>query len=90
MSRSLWRCRNRECPEPHGAVLGRVTREGGLVLQFEVAKFVAYLDTKRVSVTCHVCGVPREFRGRALYSSVPDSPNAQKRQAEANRTNRRG
>src|SRR5215207_10356406 len=66
MSRSSWRCRNRECPVPHGAVLGWVTADGGLALQFEAATFVAHLDTNRVSVTCHACGDVREFRSSSL------------------------
>jgi hypothetical protein len=70
MSRSLWRCRNRECPVPHGAVLGRVTREGGLVLAAEVVAFKAYLDSKRIVVRCPHCGVAKEVRGAAVFSSV--------------------
>lgn len=67
MSRSLWRCRNPGCPVKHGAVLGRVTAEGGLVLHQSVS-FVAFLDTGRVTVTCPVCGHVRDFRGRSVRS----------------------
>ncbi len=66
MSRSLWRCRNPACPDPHGAVLGRVTADGGLVLDRAVEDFRAYLDTRRVVVVCPQCGVERGFRGNAL------------------------
>ncbi len=63
MSRSLWRCRNPYCPVPHGAVLGRVTAGGGLVLDTAVRSFAAYLDTGRTEVVCPACGMTREFRG---------------------------
>jgi hypothetical protein len=66
MSRSWWRCRNSDCPTPHGAVLGRVTADGGLILDPAVRTFAAYLDTRRVEITCPECGAKREFRGRAL------------------------
>ena len=68
MSRSLWRCRNPACRIPHGAVLGRLTAEGGLVLDPAVADFRAYLDTRRAVVACPCCGAERTFRGVALYS----------------------
>ena len=63
MSRSHWRCRNRVCPVPHGAVLGRLTSDGGLVLDPEVTAFRCYLDTRRAVVDCPGCGATREFRG---------------------------
>lgn len=66
MSRSWWRCRNRDCSVPHGAVLGRVTGEGGLVLDPEVRAFAAYLDTGRIEVLCPACGRTREFRGTSV------------------------
>ena len=66
MSRSLWRCRNATCPVPHGAVLGRATADGGLVLAPAVQAFAAYFDTGRVEVSCPACGVKRDFHGRAL------------------------
>jgi hypothetical protein len=69
MSRSLWRCRNRECPAPHGAVLGRVTANGGLVLDASVANFNVYLDSRRAVIYCTHCGQHREFRGTALFSA---------------------
>lgn len=69
MSRSLWRCRNWECSVPHGAVLGRVTAEGGLVLDPAVREFRCFLDTRRVMVTCPSCRLEREFRGVTLVGS---------------------
>jgi phage terminase large subunit GpA-like protein len=66
MSCSLWRCRNRECSVPHGAPLGRLTSDGGLVLEPAVTIFRAYLDTRRALVACPSCGVEREFRGSAV------------------------
>ncbi len=68
MSRSLWRCRNRTCPVPRGAVLGRLTADGGLVLDPAVVSFRCYLDSQRVAVSCPKCGTFREFRGRAVLS----------------------
>ena len=68
VSRSLWRCRNRACPVPHGAVLGRLTADGGLVLDPGVAGFRAYFDTRRAVVVCPACGATREFRGGAVFS----------------------
>lgn len=69
MSRSVWRCRNRACPVPHGAVLGRLTADAGLVLDPTVTSFRAYLDTRRAMVACPRCGAGREFRGRAVVSA---------------------
>jgi len=66
VSRSLWRCRNPNCSEPHGAVLGRVTAQGGLVLDPAVRVFAVYLDTRRAQITCPACGTPREFRGSCV------------------------
>ncbi len=66
MSRSLWRCRNPGCCEPHGAVLGRLTADGGLVLDPGVMKFRIYLDTRRAVITCPGCGTVREFRDGAI------------------------
>jgi hypothetical protein len=63
VSRSLWRCRNRRCPVPHGAVLGRVTAEGGLVLDPWVKQFLVVLATRRITVWCPACGHPRDFHG---------------------------
>jgi hypothetical protein len=71
MSRSLWRCRNRGCPVPHGAVLGQVTDNGGLVLDQSVVTFGAYFDSRRVAVVCPSCGQTREFRGAAVFSATP-------------------
>lgn len=68
MSRSLWRCRNPLCPVPHGAVLGRVTKEGGLVLASPSVRFQVLLDSRRVVVQCPDCSQSREFRGVAVFS----------------------
>ena len=59
MSRRLWRCRNPEC----GAVLGRLTSDGGLVLKTDVPVMRAYFDTRRLVAHCPACGEAREFRG---------------------------
>jgi hypothetical protein len=69
MSRALCRCRNRDCPVPHGAVLGRVTEEGGLMLGPKVTNFRCYFDTRRVIVVCPACAAEREFRGLMLTSA---------------------
>ncbi len=66
MSRRLWRCRNVDCPCPHGTTLGRLTADGGLVLDPAVTGFRAYLDTGRVIVVCPACGTERDFRGSAV------------------------
>ncbi len=68
MSRHLWRCRNLACPDPHGAVLGRLTGDGSLVLDPAVSSFRCYLDTRRVVVACPACGIPRQFQGAAVFS----------------------
>ncbi|MDP9469116.1 MAG: hypothetical protein M3Q71_00395 [Chloroflexota bacterium] len=73
MSRSLWRCRNLNCPTPHGAVLGRLTADGGLVLDPAVVSFRAYFDTRRVVVACPACGTSREFRGLGVFSGRAES-----------------
>jgi hypothetical protein len=62
----MWRCRNPGCSAPHGAVLGRVTADGGLVLDSAVVGFRCYLDTRRAVVMCPSCGVEREFRGASV------------------------
>jgi len=68
VSRVWWRCRNPGCTTPHGAILGRVTTDGGLVLAPAVVTFAAYLDSRRVVVACPACGITREFRGSAVVS----------------------
>lgn len=73
MSRSLWRCRNRDCPVSHGAALGRLTSDGGLVLAPEVVQFAVHLDTGRATVCCPHCGSVRDFRGGSIFSH----PNGQ-------------
>ncbi len=67
MSQRFLRCRNRACPVPHGAVLGRLTEDEGLVLDSHVHTFRARLGSGRVVVDCPACGTEREFRGTALY-----------------------
>jgi hypothetical protein len=78
MSRSLWRCRNPQCAVPHGAVLGRVTADGGLALDPCIRVLGCFLDSQKALVTCPVCGVVREFRGSAVWmqisASVRDPP----------------
>ncbi|MDP9471642.1 MAG: hypothetical protein M3Q71_13415 [Chloroflexota bacterium] len=68
MSRRFFRCRNSDCPAPHGAVLGRLTGEGGLVLDPAVDGFRCFLDTRRAVISCPWCGLEREFRGAAIFS----------------------
>ena len=63
MSRSLWRCRNPECATRGGAVLGRVTADGGLVLDPAVRSFAVYLDSRKATIACPACTSTREFRG---------------------------
>jgi hypothetical protein len=67
MSRRLWRCQNPACLVPHGTVLGRLTAEGGLVLDPAVTSFRCFLDTRRVAVTCPGCGMERVFHGNAVF-----------------------
>jgi len=69
VSRSLWRCRNPACPAPHGAVLGRVTADGGLALAPAVTSVRAYFDSRRAVVACPVCGAPRDFHGTAVFTA---------------------
>ncbi len=68
MSRRFFRCRHLDCSVSHGAVLGRLTSDGGLVLDPAVTCFRAYLDTGRAVVVCPACGTVREFRGGAVCS----------------------
>jgi hypothetical protein len=56
----------------HGTVLGRMTVDGGLVLDPAVESYTIYMDTRRAMITRPRCGQAREFRGQALFSS-PDS-----------------
>jgi hypothetical protein len=51
---------------PYGAVLGKITSNGGLVLEPAVRVFRCFLDTRRVVVACPWCGAEREFRGKAV------------------------
>ena len=69
MSRRLWRCRNPSCPVPHGAVLGRVTAEGGLVLDARVRVFQIYIDTRRAMIRCPACATVREMHVTAVYAA---------------------
>ena len=71
VSRSLWRCRNPACPEPHGATLGRLTADGmGLALDPTVARFAVFLDTGRAEVRCPACGAARDFRGAVVRAGA--------------------
>lgn len=68
MSARWLRCRNPACSVPHGAVLGRLTREGdGLVLNRTVHQMSVYLDAGKVDINCPVCGTVRTFRGAAVF-----------------------
>lgn len=69
MSRSLWRCRNPQCPVPHGAVLGRVTSDRGLVLDGSVETYNIYMDTQHATILCPQCTHLRVFRGTAVFSA---------------------
>ncbi len=71
MSRRVWRCRNQHCPVPHGALLGRLTADSGLVLDAAVTSVRCYFDTRRVVVNCPACGAERAFRGSALFVALP-------------------
>ena len=66
MSRRLWRCRNRACPVQHGAVLGRLTEDGGLLLESTVTQIRCYFDIPRGVITCPACSVKRTFIGKAI------------------------
>lgn len=68
MSRSLLRCRNPACSVPHGAVLGRLTEEGGLVLAAEVERFAVFLNSRRCVIYCPLCGTARDFGGAFVRS----------------------
>ena len=68
MSRREWRCRNPACPVRGGAVLGRLTADGGLVLDPAVRVFRVYRDTGKALVGCPVCGASPHFRGAAIMS----------------------
>jgi hypothetical protein len=54
---------------PYGAVLGRVTAEGGLVLDPDVETYSIYMDARRAVITCPSCGQGRGFRGVAVFSA---------------------
>ena len=64
MSRREWRCRSLDC----GAVLGRITADGGLVVAESVDHVQAFFDTAKAIVVCFECGSRREFRGRFIVS----------------------
>lgn len=75
MSRRLWRCRNRACPEPHGTVLGRLLANHGLLIEDGSWKIECYLDTRRVAVTCPACGARRDYYGNfVIIRSEPRRP----------------
>ena len=66
MSRRLWRCRNPDC----GAVLGRLTTDGGLIVLHGGTQVGAYFDTGRATVACRNCGTMRGFRGRFVVRKL--------------------
>ena len=72
MSRRLWRCRNPGCPVQGGATLGRLTDDGGLVLDPAVVGFRVFLDTRRAVVICPACATERGFRGCGVLSAKRD------------------
>ncbi len=74
MSRREWRCCNRACAVRGGAILGRLTADGGLVLDPAVVSFKCFLDTRRAVAVCPVCGEEREFRGGAVFSPPAWTP----------------
>ena len=74
MSRRVFRCRNGSCAVLHGAVLGRLTLDGGLALDPSVRAFRCYFDTQQAIITCPKCGQSRVFGGRALRSQRSESP----------------
>lgn len=70
MGRRLLRCRNRDCPVGGGAVLGRLTDDGGVVVSPCKGGVLAFLDSGRAEIRCPACGRPRDFLGR--YVLVAD------------------
>jgi hypothetical protein len=66
VSRRFFHCLNPECPVRHGMPLGRLTRDGGLVLDPSVQRIRVYLDTRRAVITCPSCGAERRFSGAAV------------------------
>lgn len=76
MSRRLWRCRNRACPVPHGAVLGSLARDSVLVIDHSVLILQCYLDTRRAAVTCPQCGRVKDFHGTVVLVRRPPSESA--------------
>jgi hypothetical protein len=74
MSTRRWRCRNPHCLVRHGALLGHLKNDGGLVLEPEVVISAVYLDTRRAEIVCPVCGQAREFRGAWVRPKGRASP----------------
>lgn len=70
MSRRHWQCRNPSCSGEHGTILGRLVDDDGIVLDASVTDFGVYLDTQKAVVKCPICGTIREFRGRAVFSTL--------------------
>jgi hypothetical protein len=70
MSTRLWRCRNPHCLITHGAILGRLTVDDGLVLDPESRLHAVFLDTRRAVIVCPACGQHREFRGGAIHCAT--------------------
>lgn len=76
MSRHLWRCRNPRCPVPHGAVLGRLTTVGALIVAAEVRDLWCYFDSQHALLTCPGCGQRRHYRGPAVMLRHSQAPKA--------------
>jgi len=74
MSRHRWFCRNPHCLVHHGALLGHLKADGGLVLEPEVMLATVYLDTRRAVVICPACGQHREFRGTWVRQRQEEAP----------------
>ncbi len=69
MSRREWRCRDPDCRDLQGAILGRLTADGGLMLDVSVSTFRCFLDTRRAIIACPSCGTERIFRGSAVFAA---------------------
>lgn len=67
MSRRLWRCRNRDCPVPHGAVLGRLTVEGILIVDESIQAARCYLERGQALIKCPACGHLKTYFGLAVH-----------------------
>jgi hypothetical protein len=50
-----------------------LTADGGLVLTASAQLVQAYLDSRKVIISCRHCGTARAFRGRAVHAAPPDA-----------------